>query len=152
MAGYSRTTSINFSSIKLSILIRMVLQCIKVVNQLDWNTCTDLLAWKRGHATWQQNSRSWLVINITWPFSVADNRRQVFPLKFDASATVVIVVEVELDSTSTTVADQSPIELQQLQHAFPYSCNCCKTSSATIADWITAITTIWKPGFSTQPS
>ena len=33
-----------------------------------------------------------------------------------ASAIVVIAfVEVELDSTSTTVANQSPIELQQLQ-------------------------------------
>ena len=60
-------------------------------------------------------------------FSVADCRRRMFPLNVGFSATVVIFVELELDSTSTTVANWSPIELQRLQLALPLSRNCRKT-------------------------
>ena len=73
------------------------------------------------------NFRRSLVISFTWDFSVADSRRQMFPLNVDLSATVVIVVEVELDASSTTVADRSPIELQQLRLAFLSIRNCYKT-------------------------
>ena len=80
-------------------------------------------------------------------FPVTDSRRRMFPLNVHLSGTVVIVVEVQPDSTSTTVTNWSPIELQQLRLAFPLSRDYCKAWSATTADWITTITTTWKSGF-----
>ena len=51
----------------------------------------------------------------------------IWPVSLTVVASAIVVVEIELDSTSTTVADQSPIELQQLQLAFPLNRNYCKT-------------------------
>ena len=79
-----------------------------------------------------------ILTEVVWCFR---NQRET------SNAIVVIHVEVEPDSTSTTIANWSPIELQQLRLTFPLNRHCCKTWSAIIADWITTITTIRKPGF-----
>ena len=110
---------------------------------------------KMDKADFSRTKESWTLLHvgsiaifaIMWHFSVADSQRQS---AIDVSINFCRIGDCCNCCRSWTqfnfynICWQSPIGLQQ---AFPLSCNCYKTWSAIVADWIRAITTIWQPAF-----